>query len=173
MNLEKKWITFFLLMLIVSLSGCHNMKTQKEDSDAIALPLEENFTPPNFEINKFKIKTSPLGVEYSIDYTLRSKLHFVLNMHNSEYYFLINIPEKISAIIKEQETDLIPGQRTFSFNQLNYNITFNLQTSRMLSIKEQQEIKTNKEGYSFYILNHEKRPIHFFDDIELLYESSK
>ncbi|RAP23025.1 hypothetical protein C2W59_03164 [Bacillus pumilus] len=43
----------------------------------------------------------------------------------------------------------------------------------MLSIKEQKAIKTNKEGYSFYILNHEKRPIHFFDDIELLYESSK
>ena len=173
MNLGKKRITFLILMLIISLSGCNNIETQKEDSDAIALPLEENFTPPNFEINKFKIKTSPLGVEYSIDYTLRSKLHFVLNAHNSEYYFLINIPEKISAIIKEQETDLIPGQRTFSFNRINNNITFNLQTSHMLSIKDQEEIKKSKEGYSFYILNYEKRPIHFFDDIELLYESSK
>lgn len=175
------FLIFFLVIFLsaFSIAACDNQQSksnQNENKQRVdqqtqnvsnQVSLEGKFTPPNFKVDEFKIKTDKNSVEFEIFYKVNSELYSLLKEVDNNYYFQLKLPGNISSIIKKDSTGLVPGAKMKPNDLLNYKVTLNFNLVSPLTKNEEKNVLQNKEGYGLYIYDQDKDAIHFFDDVEL------
>ncbi|WP_146553736.1 hypothetical protein [Rummeliibacillus sp. SL167] len=171
--MKRKKFMVVILVVFISTFGvvaCEDQQNEDQQPKGVSnqISLEGKFTPPNFKVDEFKVKSDHKSVEFEIFYKVSPSLYTLLKKIDSKYYLELQLPKNISSIVKQNHTALVPGAVMKSDNSLAYKVTLNLNLAKPLTNDEKKKLLQSKEGYGLYIYDQDKDAIHYFDDVELL-----
>ncbi|MBO9128324.1 hypothetical protein [Bacillus sp. 165] len=114
----------------------------------------KSITKQDFQITKFHIISEPEFFHYRVSYTISDSLYAVLEKEKM-YYFQLEIPKKVQALLKEEKSVLIEGEQVGN-EYKTYEIHFLVPKPKNMTASQEQAIMKYYEGYNLTIWNEKK-----------------
>ncbi|HDX9578862.1 TPA: hypothetical protein ROX88_002419 [Bacillus pseudomycoides] len=132
-----------------------------QNGDEQQTPLTQ-ITKKDLQITRFHIKTKENTVNYTVYYTISNALYKKLEKEKN-YYFQLQIPEKVKKIINKENSEQIQGELVKE-GYKEYEVNFVVPVSD-ISPSQLKMLETYYDQYNLKVFNYKKEEIGAFQNI--------